>query len=65
MSAAAGRCVALRETYLMGNHPRVPCKLDNILQRGRGRFRTRLPLGHRSHLFYLCPIATGQWRATV
>jgi hypothetical protein len=56
---------AIGETYLMGSHPRAPCKLDNILQRGRGKSHTRLLLGHRSHPFYLYPTATGQWRATV
>ncbi len=60
-----GNVFALIETYLMGNRPRAPCKLDNILRRGRGKFHTRLLLGRRSHPFYLCPTATGQWRATV
>ena len=56
---------AIRETYLMGSHPRAPYKLDNILRRGRGKYHRRLLLGRRSHPFYPCPTATGQWRATV
>ncbi len=60
-----GGVFALRETYLMGSHPRAPCKLDSILRRGRGKFHTRPLLGHRSHPVYLCPTATEQWRATV
>ena len=63
LSAAVGRCI--RETYLMGSHPRAPCKSDSILRRGRGKSHTRLLLGRRSHPFYLYPTATGQWRATV
>jgi hypothetical protein len=65
LSAAAGGCVCIRETYLMGSLLRAPCKLDNILRMGRDRSHTRLLLGRRSHPFYLCPTATGQWRATV
>jgi hypothetical protein len=60
-----GGVFTLEKTYLMGSHPQAPCTLDNILRRGRGKYHTRLLLGHRSHPFYLCPIATEQWRATV
>jgi hypothetical protein len=47
-------------TYLTGNHPRVPCKLDNILRKERGISHTRPLLGRHSHPFYLCPTAIGQ-----
>ena len=56
---------AIKVTYLMGSHPRAPCKLDNILRRGRGKSHTHLLLVRHSHPFYLYPTATGQWRATV